>query len=661
MNGPQPLHHQHGHWLTVETCALAVAITLLLAFGHVHVPLFALFLACLTSMLVVVLIAGHRTGDAMLTCACAAWTIILPGWLAWIEHGQNPWTWPGMEGLFVPSILATAILIVADERQQKYGREARRRAAERAEREKYARWERAFETCGVTGIRVTWVRKHRAGQDVGLRLPADGTVTLRSLQSESDRLATALRLQPGALTFEIGKHSGDLIMHVDELDVMADVIRYPDADPWGTSVHDPVDVGYQVNGDPMLITFDEIGGWLITGVTGSGKSNLLNVLVAKLTGRQDTVVCAIDLAGGRLVAPWIRPWLEGRCEWPAIEWVATTRDEAYIMLKAIDDVITGRGESGLGWTKIRPTKNLPAFVIIVDEMADVTADVPRADQHGVSPTVMAELGAKLTRKARKEAVKMIWATQRGTVDFTGSSAIKSQSRGRVALAVSQQSDAQSVTDNVAVARLLAQVRHQGAGVVEMPDLHKALLTKFYRLDADDSGDLARIDEIAVRHGGYRPGPDPLALDILGDRWVKRWDAERCKVAQRILAEYHERTGAATIISDQPEQQRGRVALAEADVHAAFTKILDDEGLGESTDPKGRILGMLAGKPWGLAFGEIWSTLVFEKIAPADKSTAHKWLRDLIGAGMVTKSGETPGARYILVVKDPEGGIDLRKS
>jgi hypothetical protein len=371
-------------------------------------------------------------------------------------------------------------------------------------------------------------------------------------------------------------------------------------------------------------------------------------------------VLGIDIGKqGRLFRPWIQPWLEGRCDFPAVSWVATNRKEAYLMLTAVLDVMAARSRSGIGGSKIKPSPQLPAFAIIVDETADVTASVPADRNEGISQNDMVDVAVEVSRKARSEGVKVFWGTQKGTQDFTGSTAIKSMCGGRVHGRVNQEADAFAVTDSARVARLLAQVAHAGAMVIEMPHQHEALLTKIDRLDPGTDGDLERIDAIAVAHGAFRPDPDDMALDALGDRWAKRWDPDRCPLAQSILMELHEQ-GAPVQLHKEPRDElpaRGAVALADVDVAAEFKALTEDLAAGPA-DPKGRILAMLEGKPWGLAFGEIWSTLTFEGIAPKEKSTAHRWLRELITTGEVTRSGETPGARYILAAG---GDADLRES
>ena len=235
--------------MIVETCALAVAATMLLAASHPTIPYLALFVIALCAVLVTSLVVGQRTHDIALIAGTGVWSLILPGWLAWIEHGQSPWTWTGVLGLVVPSALTTAWLVTADERYAKDGREARRRAAEAAAREKLAKWNRILAGCKIENVTAVREVERRNGVDVYLRMPDDGSVTKDTLAMAADKLAIPLRLPPAALTFELYGHSGQVVMHVDEADIMREPVPYDDDEDTGAGIHDPVLVSTRITPD----------------------------------------------------------------------------------------------------------------------------------------------------------------------------------------------------------------------------------------------------------------------------------------------------------------------------------------------------------------------------------------------------------------------------
>jgi S-DNA-T family DNA segregation ATPase FtsK/SpoIIIE len=62
---------------------------------------------------------------------------------------------------------------------------------------------------------------------------------------------------------------------------------------------------------------------LIGGVVGSGKSGVLNVIIAALTQCEDVVIWGIDLKGGMELRPWP----------PTLDRLATTPAQAIAVLR----------------------------------------------------------------------------------------------------------------------------------------------------------------------------------------------------------------------------------------------------------------------------------------------------------------------------------------
>ena len=100
------------------------------------------------------------------------------------------------------------------------------------------------------------------------------------------------------------------------------------------SIDNPIPIGVYEDGQVCSVTLREMAT-LIVGLRGSGKSNLLNVLLAQLARCADVLIFAIDLKGGRMAAPWIEPWLDHRTPRPVVDWLATDREEAERMLRAL--------------------------------------------------------------------------------------------------------------------------------------------------------------------------------------------------------------------------------------------------------------------------------------------------------------------------------------
>ena len=249
-------------------------------------------------------------------------------------------------------------------------------------------------------------------------------------------------------------------------------------------------------------------------------SNLLNVLLAQLARCADVLVFAIDLKGGRMAAPWIEPWLAGRTPKPVVDWLATDREEAERMLRALLRAVDARSRSGSGGEKIIPSPRQPAILLVCDEIAvilGVGMGGPRYSDEGVTNATLAGLATQLVMTGRSEAIDPIMATQRGTVTMTGSADLKSQCALRIGLGVASEADARLIIpDDVRIAADLARLRYPGTGIVQMGKQGRVLPVKFYRIEYDEIG------QIAERYGHIRPAPDRLLADALGEDYASRW-------------------------------------------------------------------------------------------------------------------------------------------
>ena len=250
-------------------------------------------------------------------------------------------------------------------------------------------------------------------------------------------------------------------------------------------------------------------------------SNLLNVLLAQLSRCPDVLIFAIDVKGGRMAAPWVEPWLAGRTSRPVVDWLATDREEAELMLRALLRAVQARSRSGSGGEKITPSPRQPAILLVCDEIAVILGigmGGPRTSHEGVTNTTLAGLATQLVMTGRSEAIDLIMATQRGTVTMTGSADLKSQCGLRIGLGVASEADARLIIpDDIQIAADLARLRHPGTGIVQQGKYGRVLPVKFYRIEHE------AIASIAEQSGAIRPDPDPLLAEALGPDYVTRWE------------------------------------------------------------------------------------------------------------------------------------------
>jgi hypothetical protein len=482
-----------------------------------RLPALPVLVACAVLAAAVILTAllRSRTGwTAAHASACAAAAF---GWLA-LAATTTAWSWPAVAALLLAVGVLTWLYPVARAREEQALAEAR--AAEEAARlaKEQNKWPDLLTRIGFSGVRFAGRAETLAGYLVHLRLPGSGKVTYSALAPATEKLEVAARLRHGSLRFERGDQAHKVILHVTERDVLAETVPFPAQD--GTlSITEPIPLGLFEDGQICAASLRELAT-LIVGLRGSGKSNLLNVLMAQLARCPDVLIFAIDVKGGRMAAPWVEPWLAGCTPRPVVDWLATDREEAERMLRALLRAVQARSRSGSGGEKITPSPRQPAILLVCDEIAvilGIGTGGPRYSQEGVTNATLAGLATQLVMTGRSEAIDLIMATQRGTVTMTGSADLKSQCALRIGLGVASEADARLIIpDDVQIAADLARLRHPGTGIVQRGKYGRVLPVKFYRIEHE------AISQIAERFGAIRPDPDQLLAEALGPDYATRW-------------------------------------------------------------------------------------------------------------------------------------------
>lgn len=368
-------------------------------------------------------------------------------------------------------------------------------------------WPGLLAQLGCPGVVVEQRAEQRAGFSLTLRRPI--SITHRRLAGLLEQLENALDLNPGSVRMEQGEGARTLV-HVTTRNVLAETVPLPD-DNTPISINDPFPVGFAETGEPLTVLLREVVA-LISGVRGSGKSNLINVLLAYLTRCTDAVIWAVDLKGGRTMRPWLRPWFDGQTERPVIDWVATTREEAALMLNALVAAIDARSHTGQD-EKIVPSPEQPAIIFVCDEVATLFG------MRSPGGMQFADLGMDIVGRGRSEAVDAILAVLRSTVTMVGSGDLKSQCRLRFALGVANEQDARLAIDDSQMARGVAALREPGTMYVQ-DDVARPVPTKTFRIEYD------RIPELARQRSWLRPGLEQELEDALGQAYAQRWSMER---------------------------------------------------------------------------------------------------------------------------------------
>lgn len=586
----------------------------------------------------------------------AAFTL---AWIIYSEHA-SPFTSAAITSALAGAAfftIAFQVFVRVDRRDK--AKTAQRLNALMAKSAATGDWESMFACHGCKGVRVARTEQTRAGYTKICRLPRDGSVTYRRVRGLTEPFETALDLDAGCVRFE--RVSGaEFAVHVITTEVLAETVPFPfDPDEGPTSINDPFGIGPSELGDIVELLLREIHV-LLSGTTGSGKSNLTAVLIALLTRCDDVIIWMIDLKGGRTAKPWLKPWLTGsdpRATCPVIDWVATTLEEVEIMLPCLVKAVDYRSAAGDG-EKVIPSPQQPQIVVICDESAVVFGNnVPGGPRR-------AQLLENITGRGRSEALLVLLSVLRSTVTMIGSGDVKSLFKLRLAMGVSGAADARLALDDSELAAGVAGLKHPGTLYIQQ-DAARPIPTKAYRMDFD------RIPEIAAAHTPWRPGLERDLELYLGTAYSERWSDERAghllpgrkpKLptsigAQGTAAQHAAPAPAVPRATGLPTIPRGPIAPAwrtasgkpiprdysDQDVNDVFKQLAGDleADLGKTEVRRGpvRMLGLIAeaGRA-GIKPGELLDKLNREGIKCV-RQTVQGWLRDEIGSGTIVNLGD----------------------
>jgi hypothetical protein len=264
-------------------------------------------------------IVGRRIGLATMTerLYASAAVAAAGGWLAAA-------TAAGPLNDRLPHVLGLGGLILA----VPWWAHRRRRARVRVER-KLEAWPEVAKAVGLAGSQVMSAVVDMWGWRARFRLARGQTIDdvrakLSAIESGLGVFRGATRVYPTA----------DDLAHRFELRVLdadphADAINWPG--PSVESITQPIDLGPFEDAIPARVLFLRRHG-LLGGVSGSGKSGGLNVLMGNLTACAEVVIWAVDLKRGMELGPWAS----------CIARLATTPAEAHALLADAVAVLEAR-------------------------------------------------------------------------------------------------------------------------------------------------------------------------------------------------------------------------------------------------------------------------------------------------------------------------------
>lgn len=338
------------------------------------------------------------------------------------------------------------------------------------------------------------------GYTLDVDLPADGT-TIDDIKQHEKALATAGDVPPGCAVevVEADLARRQILIRIGTADAMAEDHHLPDKVEADT-VENDLSIGIRSDRTEATIRLRESCAVLV-GQTGSGKSNQLNVITARLAACTDVLIWAIDLSGGgRYPRPWVRAWREGRAPAPVIDWVAPTVEEARLMTLAALNVINGRTAAyeqlmfAENADKIMPRPTLPQIILVVDEFGELPDDV-KDSIRSISDT------------GRGAAVRTVSCALEATASYLPRPLI-AQARERIIMRVSDEEQLQYLLDRTWRSGRFdpKSLIHRGTGVWTS-DGSLAERMKGWRMEP------AQIDAHSIAAALLRPELDDVSVRL----------------------------------------------------------------------------------------------------------------------------------------------------
>jgi S-DNA-T family DNA segregation ATPase FtsK/SpoIIIE len=210
-----------------------------------------------------------------------------------------------------------------------------------------------------------------------------------------------------------------------------------------------VAVGKDIAGHPILADLTEMPHLLIAGATGSGKSVMLNAIIAGFLFRctpVDVRLLMIDPKRVEFAHYNNIPHLLA----PVVTNPRAAAGALREMLREMEERFERFAATGTrniqAYNQLSDVDRLPALVIVIDELADLMM---------VAPGDFEDVICRLAQMTRATGIHMVLATQRPSVDvITG--LIKANIPSRIAFAVSSQVDSRTILDTPGAEKLLGK-------------------------------------------------------------------------------------------------------------------------------------------------------------------------------------------------------------
>jgi hypothetical protein len=320
----------------------------------------------------------------------------------------------------------------------------------------------------------------------------------------------------GMTRLEINKSNPSQVwLYLKREDPLREVIEWsPDMAPCDITERAPL--GVRESGRWLRACL--LTSWFLNGKTRTGKSNELSVMLATITGCSNARTLLIDMKGGRAARPWL----------PGLDWVATSTDEADLMLRFVMAEIKARSAYAYnGDEQLHPTDEVPALFLVIDETYEVTSEMSRSPGAGRRAGWLATIASQ----CQGLAIYVIVLTQYGALaESVGTEQTRSNLPGRMCFQTEKREhgafalgdDAQGAVDTTKLAEK-GQFFYRANSQTTLEQVRGPHI----------SHDMAR--EIAARNAA-RTGLHARPLTVYASDWQDVYDRRWERLPQAFLAD-----------------------------------------------------------------------------------------------------------------------------
>ncbi|OKI67443.1 hypothetical protein [Streptomyces sp. MJM1172] len=458
----------------------------------------------------------------------ASW-LLGSGWTTW-ALATGPLTWTSLGSLAVIGVgmgaAARSVGLYEEARELEAVAAAERHVARELSAERRgiaAEWvDRVQRVCGIP-IRVLAVEIWPTGTGftIDAELPPGG-VTYDRIAKENARLSADARLPHGCTAAaSAGIDQGRVLIDVTTKNVLAAEVPYP-TDYSPLSIHTGIPWGYRTNADEICAYLREQCA-LVVGPTGSGKTNMVHVILAGFARAEDMLTWVIDLNAGSAGLPWVRPAMEGGTGQPVrpgIDWLASSHSEAELMLDAALRVGLQRKRAyqdlmAKANTDLLPiSADIPQIMLVIDEGAEILVSTDPATKK------LAKKIIEVIRMLRAMGIRTVLTALGATGAVLGNMLIRREAKVRVAL-TGGSTEGMDLSKLFPAARGLRieQAPYKGSGFAGTPESPAALFGTWRILPN-------QIRDIVLATSDRHPRLDEISAKAAGPDYARRWDSAR---------------------------------------------------------------------------------------------------------------------------------------